>query len=160
MLEQIKNVDTKVIDKMFLLYAESMEDMTEEFNSHAEMKEAYAAFLKDFIANQKQVVLVETVEGQWMSGLRAIESETGIWFIEAVETMPTQRNKGYGKMLLLHTIDYFKKINAKKLECIIGKSNVTSIKLHSDCGFHQTDELPVNCWGELEDGRLLFRLEI
>lgn len=32
MLEQIKNVDTKVIDKMFLLYAESMEDMTEEFN--------------------------------------------------------------------------------------------------------------------------------
>lgn len=32
--------------------------------------------------------------------------------------------------------------------------------MHSDCGFKETKEPPVNCLGELEEGRILFRLEI
>ena len=45
------------------------------------MKEAYASFLKDFIEHKNQLVLVENVGGEWMSGLRAVESRPGHWFI-------------------------------------------------------------------------------
>ena len=42
-----------------------------------EMEASYAAFLKEFIENPKQMVFVETVEKQWVCGLRAVESEPG-----------------------------------------------------------------------------------
>lgn len=148
MLERIENVNEQVIKKMFLLYAESMADMEGEFKNRNEMEASYAAFLKEFIENPKQMVFVETVEKQWVCGLRAVESEPG------------QRNRGYGKKLIRHVTEFLKGIGAKKIDCIIVKSNLSSIKMHSDCGFKETKEPPVNCWGELEEGRILFRLEI
>ncbi|MFQ7239459.1 GNAT family N-acetyltransferase [Roseburia intestinalis] len=160
MLERIENVNEQVIEKMFLLYAESMADMEREFKDRDEMEASYAAFLKEFIENPKQMVFVETAEKQWVCGLRAVESEPGKWFLEAVETMPGHRNRGYGKKLIRHVTEFLKGIGAKKIDCIIGKSNLSSIKMHSDCGFKETKEPPVNCWGELEEGRILFRLEI
>lgn len=160
MLERIENVNEQVIKKMFLLYAESMADMEREFKDRDEMEASYAAFLKEFIENPKQMVFAETVEKQWVCGLRAVESEPGKWFFEAVETRPGQRNRGYGKKLIRHVTEFLKGTGAKKIDCIIGKSNLSSIKMHSDCGFKETKEPPVNCWGELEEGRILFRLEI
>ena len=97
MLERIENVNEQVIEKMFLLYAESMADMEREFKDRDEMEASYAAFLKEFIENPKQMVFVETAEKQWVCGLRAVESEPGKWFLEAVETMPGHRNRGYVK---------------------------------------------------------------
>lgn len=160
MLERIENVNEQVIKKMFLLYAESMADMEGEFKDRDEMEASYAAFLKEFIQNPKQMVFIETDEKQWVSGLRAVESEPGKWFLEAVETMPGKRNRGYGKKLIRHVTEFLKGTGAKKIDCIIGKSNLSSIKMHTDCGFKKTKEPPVNCWGELEEGRILFRLEI
>lgn len=81
MLERIENVNEQVIKKMFLLYAESMADMEGEFKNRDEMEASYAAFLKEFIENPKQMVFVETVEKQWVCGLRAVESEPGKWFL-------------------------------------------------------------------------------
>ena len=60
MLERIENVNEQVIEKMFLLYAESMADMEREFKDRDEMEASYAAFLKEFIENPKQMVFVET----------------------------------------------------------------------------------------------------
>ena len=56
MLERIENVNEQVIEKMFLLYAESMADMEGEFKDRDEMEASYAAFLKEFIQNPKQMV--------------------------------------------------------------------------------------------------------
>ena len=120
MLERIENVNEQVIKKMFLLYAESMADMEGEFKNRNEMEASYAAFLKEFIENPKQMVFVETAEKQWVCGLRAVESEPGKWFLEAVETMPGQRNRGYGKKLIRHVTEFLKGIGAKKIDCIIG----------------------------------------
>ncbi|MGN1075121.1 MAG: GNAT family N-acetyltransferase, partial [Eubacteriales bacterium] len=131
-----------------------------QFGSDSEMKESYASFLKDFIEQEGRLVLVETVDGQWVSGLRAIETNPGKWFIEAVETMPEYRHNGYGRMLLLDTIALLRTRNAKTLECIIAENNAASIKLHSGCGFIGTADAPINCWDEREDGGILFRLEL
>lgn len=159
MLERIENVNEQVIEKMFLLYAESMADMEGEFKNRDEMEASYAAFLKEFIENPKQMVFVETVEKQWVCGLRAVESEPGKWFLRQLRRC---RGRETEDMVKTDTScnGVFERHRRKKIDCIIGKSNLSSIKMHSDCGFKETKEPPVNCWGELEEGRILFRLEI
>ena len=157
MLIQINQVDTKTVERLFAIYAESMEDLKAGFGNLEEMKSAYASFLSEFISKPNQLVLVEVVQGVWVSDLRAIETGPGHWFLEAVETMPAQRRKGCGEMLLHHTVDYLQRIGMKDVSCTISKQNAASQALHGKCGFTATGEPPVNPWGELEDGTILFR---
>ena len=81
---------------MFLLYAESMADM--EGNLKIVMKwRHHMRRFKGVYRKSKADGFVETVEKQWVCGLRAVESEPGEMVFEAVETRPGQRNRGYGK---------------------------------------------------------------
>lgn len=157
MLIAVKQVDEDTIERLFSIYAESMDDMRGNFASLKEMKAAYAAFLSDFIIDPKHLVLVETADGIWVSGLRAVCTGAGRWFLEAVETMPEKRKKGYGQDMLLHTIQYLQNLEMTELSCIISQNNLASQALHSKCGFVPTREAPINPWGELEDGAILFR---
>lgn len=158
MLNIVTHIDKSVITQLQALYSESMNDLKVNFSNDLEMHVAYASFLKDFIKNPKQIILVEEVDDVWVSGLRAIETIETHWFLEAVETKPEERRKGYGKSLLQHTIDYLKRNGMKELSCTISKNNFKSQALHRKCGFLPTNEPPVNCWGELEEGAVLFRL--
>ena len=159
MLNIVTHIDEGVITQLQAVYSESMNDLKVNFSNDLEMHTAYATFLKDFIKNPKQIILVEEVNGVWVSALRAIETIETHWFLEAVETKPEERRKGYGKELLQHAIDYLKRNGMKELSCTISKNNFKSQALHRKCGFLPTNEPPVNCWGELEEGAVLFRLE-
>lgn len=156
MLNVIQKIDEAAIDRLFSVYAESMEDLQKNFAGAAQMRVEYSAFLTDFIAGPKHLVLVEEAGSEWISGLRAIETKAGCWFLEAVETMPEKRNQGYGKALLLHTIDYLTGLGMTELSCTIAKENAASQALHKKCGFVPTDLPPVNPWGENEEGTILF----
>ncbi len=160
MLEQITHVNEQVIEGLFQIYAESMSDLEADFTDKAEMKKSYASFLKGFIEKPNQLVLIEKIDGKWVSGLRVIEEKPGKWFVEAVETAPAYRNNGYGKKLLLDTIAFLKNKNADRIECTIAKDNTASIKVHSACGFQKTNESPINCWGELEEETELYRFSV
>ena len=81
MLERIENVNEQVIEKMFFIICRIHGGYGGEFKNRDEMEASYAAFLKEFIENPKQMVFVETVEKQWVCGLRAVESEPGKWFL-------------------------------------------------------------------------------
>ena len=159
MLNLVAQVDENAVCQLMSLYSESMNEMKKHFASGAEMYEAYASFLQDFVKNPKQLILVEVSDDEWVSALRAIETMEGHWFLEAVETKPEKRKKGFGKNLLYHTIDYLKNIGMKELTCTISKNNFKSQALHRKCGFLPTNKPPVNCWGELEEGTILYRLD-
>jgi lincosamide and streptogramin A transport system ATP-binding/permease protein len=137
-----------------------MDDMKINFTGDAELCSAYASFLRDFVKDPKQLIVVETFNNNWVSALRAIETSEGHWFLEALETKPDERKKGFGKALLLHTIDHLKTRGMTELTCIIAKNNCKSQALHEKCGFIPTNAPPLNCWGELEEGTILYRLEI
>ena len=158
MLNLVAQVDENAVCQLMSLYSESMNEMKKHFASDAEMCEAYASFLQDFVINLKLLILVEVSDDEWVSALRAIETMEGHWFLEAVETKPEKRKKGFGKNLLYHTIDYLKNIGMKELTCTISKNNFKSQELHRKCGFLPTNEPSVNCWGELEEGTILYRL--
>ena len=153
MLIHVTQIDEETVERLFAVYVESMEDLRENYPSLPEMKADYGAFLKDFVADPRHLVLVE----DWVSGLRAIETEAGRWFLEAVETMPEERHKGYGKRLLRHTILELERRGMTEITCTISKHNTASQALHSQCGFVPTEEPPRNPWGELEEGTVLFR---
>ena len=108
MINIVTQIDENTISRLLSVYSESMEGMKINFTNDAEMCLAYASFLRDFIRNPKQLIVVETFNDEWVSALRAIESTEGHWFLEAVETKPDARRKGFGKNLLCHTIDYLK----------------------------------------------------
>lgn len=157
MLNIVTQIDESTISRLLSVYSESMNDMKINFASDAEMCAAYTSFLRDFVKNPKQLIIVEASDDEWVSALRAIETMEGHWFLEAVETKPEERKKGFGKDLLRHTIDYLKNIGMTELTCTISKNNVKSQALHGKCGFIPTNELPLNCWGELEEGTILYR---
>ena len=157
MLKSIAYIDDDTTSRLMSVYSESMEDLKSNFDGEAEMRAAYAAFLRDFIANPRQLILAEASGDEWVSALRAIETAQGHWFLEAVETKPEERGKGYGKALLRHTLAHLSTIAMQEVTCTISKKNVKSQALHGKCGFAPTEERPVNCWGELEEGTVLYR---
>ena len=158
MLNSVALIDENAISRLLSVYSESMNEMKIHFANDAEMCEAYASFLRDFVKKPKQLILVEVSDHEWVSALRAIETIEGHWFLEAGETKPEERKKGFGKDLLSHTIDYLKNIGMQELTCTISKNNFKSQALHKKCGFIPTNEPPLNCWGELEEGTILYRL--
>lgn len=157
MLLQVTTVDNNSLEQLFSVYEESMKDLQSRYASLEDMKASYADFLNEFLSIPNQYVLVETAEGQWVSGLRAIETESGCWFLEAVETMPEERRKGHGRRLLLHTLDFLKSRGMQQAFCQISKNNIKSQKLHISCGFIPTEDPSIDPWGQLNDRTILFR---
>lgn len=157
MLLQVTTVDNNSLELLFSVYEESMKDLQSRYASLEDMKASYADFLNEFLSIPNQYVLVEAAEGQWVSGLRAIETESGCWFLEAVETMPEERRKGHGRRLLLHTLDFLKSRGMQQAFCQISKNNIKSQKLHISSGFIPTEDPSIDPWGQLNDRTILFR---
>ena len=157
MLLQVTTVDRNSLEKLFSVYKESMKDLQSCYSSPEDMKASYAKFLNEFLSISNQCVLVEAVGDQWVSGLRAIETKKGYWFLEAVETMPEERRKGHGRRLLLHTLDFLKSRGMQQTFCQISKNNIKSQKLHISCGFIPTEDPSIDPWGQLNDRTILFR---
>ena len=157
MLIEITDIDAATVDRLFAVYAESMADLAENFDSADEMRAGYEGFLREFIREPGQLILVETDGDQWVSAMRTVEYRPGVWFMEAVETAPDRRGQGFGKRLLTHTVERLIRLCAKQIECIIHPDNTASKRLHADCGFVPTEDDPVNGWGETETGCVKWR---
>lgn len=156
MLVEVKTVDEGVVRRLTDIYAESMDALEKHFPSRERMLAEYAAFAADFARQENQRILAEDAGNGWVSALRAIEAQPGSWFLEAVETMPSQRGKGYGKALVLDTCGIWRvwapggDLHHRPGQCRIpGHARVLRL-----C---ETDLPPVNPWGETEDGCLLYR---
>ena len=113
MLVEVKTVDEGVVRRLTDIYAESMDALEKHFPSRERMLAEYAAFAADFARQENQRILAEDAGNGWVSALRAIEAQPGSWFLEAVETMPSQRGKGYGKALVLDTLRYLEGLGAR-----------------------------------------------
>ena len=157
MLRHILRIDEPAIDQLFDVYAESMADLAASFADTGEMRTSYREFLEEFMVTPGQYVLVEELDGTWVSALRAVPFGEDRWFIEAVETVPTLRRQGFGHKLLIHAKSFLQAHGAREVCCIIAAENVASRKLHERCGFTATDEPPINPWGETEEGCILYR---
>ena len=157
MMIEIREINAAAVDRLFAVYAESMADLSENFDSADEMRAGYESFLRESTREPGQLILVEADGDNWVSALRAIEYRPGVWFMEAVETAPDRHGQGFGRRLLNHSVERLLSLGAQRIECIIHPDNTASQRLHAACGFVPTDDKPVNCWGETETGCVLWR---
>ena len=153
----VRTVDDSVVERLFGVYAESMGDLSVNFSNEREMRSLYREFLEGFVSDPGHLVLVEEDDGVWKSALRAVSCDGDCWFIEAVETDPSARRRGNGRLLLSHATEYLRSLGAREVTCVIYKGNEASRRLHESCGFKATDEDPVDPWGDRDECGVLYR---
>lgn len=134
--------------KMMAIYAEGNLENTEYF--YPEIKDKVEAvkkvehdfcnYIKTEFLDGKNIYYVWKENGVWISALRLYNIEDRFYYLEALETNPQYRKKGYATQLLTAVINEMKlKGNFKICDCV-GKRNTASLNTHKKCGFHIVSE--------------------
>ncbi len=142
----LKIEDYRMIDqrKLMDIYSESNFENTGYFYPDERNKEAavrkvesgFLTFLKDdFFRHAKAAYWVFEEDGVWISALRTCEIQHGLYYLEALETRPDRRHKGYGTFLLSGVLEEMKTGGPFRLCDCVGKKNSASLKTHEKCGF-------------------------
>ena len=144
MLLKIKNYTDLDDRKLMDIYAESNFENVDYFypdevDKSVGVKKVEAGFL-DFLKNnffkqEKATYWVLEENGIWVSAARTCFIKPDIIYLEALETMPSERNKGYGSKLLFELIEALKKEGHFRLCDCVSKKNIPSLKTHEKCGF-------------------------
>ena len=140
-ITEYQKVDTR---KLMDVYSESNYENTEYFfpdetDKEAAVKRVEAGFLdfleNDFFHKAEAVYWVLEIDGVYVSALRTCRIQKGLYYLEALETRPDSRKKGYGTKLLSGVTDSLKENGPFRLCCCVSKKNSASLKTHEKCGF-------------------------
>lgn len=85
------------------------------------------------------------VNGRYVSALRLEPYQDGL-LLEALETIPEQRRKGYAELLVKAVLA---ELPGVKIYSHVGKRNLASLKTHEKCGFHRILEHAVYADGSV-----------
>ncbi len=147
MLIEITSYDSLDTRKLMDLYAESNIENADYFYPNmanksaalALVEEGFLKFLKtDFFMRPNSTYYILEEEGTWVSALRLSlveDHDCSRYYIEALETRPKSRHKGYASKLLKEVIETLKHKGSFILCDCISKHNGPSLKTHIKCGF-------------------------
>ena len=89
----------------------------------------------DFLADSRNRYMILELDGIWVCALRLYRMEDKLYYIEALETHPEYRRKGYAAQLLECVIDMLKEHGAYTIRDCVDKKNTPSILTHQKVGF-------------------------
>ncbi|MCM1533440.1 MAG: GNAT family N-acetyltransferase [Corallococcus sp.] len=92
------------------------------------------------VLNGENVYYVWENDGVWVSALRLYYIEENFYYLEALETAPDFRKKGYAALLLTSVINELKLIGHFKICVCVGRNNIASLNTHKKCGFKIVSE--------------------
>ncbi len=103
-----------------------------------QLRRAEAEFLsylrEDFFRCKGAFYCVWVENGCYQSALR-LEPYNDGYLLEALETAPEGRRKGYATLLIKASLAYLKTRSCKAVYSHVGKKNVPSLAVHTNCGF-------------------------
>ena len=109
-------------------------------------EQAFHQYLKEcFFPTEGARYCLWIVEGRYVSALRLEPYKDGL-LLEALETHPKERRKGYAAALMKAVLA---KYPDRKIYSHVGKKNIASIKTHESCGFHRILEHAVYADGSV-----------
>lgn len=75
--------------------------------------------------------------GEWLSAIRLfpVEGKDNNFFAEALETMPSQRRKGYARKMMELLFEKLGSEGFFEITDTVNKSNEASLRFHLNCGF-------------------------
>lgn len=87
-----------------------------------------------FFSTPGAVMALWEVHGKYVSVLRLEPYEDGL-LLEALETAPTERKKGYAETLIRTVQRYMAELGPVKLYSHVSRRNNPSLRVHEKCGF-------------------------
>ena len=100
-------------------------------------------FLGKFMNKDENTYYVWEANGEWVSALRITKLD-GFYFMEALETAPEHRKKGYASELIKALIQKFKETGHFVIRSNVRKINSASLATHKKCGFVIEEENGTN----------------
>lgn len=144
------------------IYSESNFENTDYFYPDETDKNAAVAMVEtgflNFLENEffkfgKATYWVFEENGVWLSALRTCEIKDGLYWLEALETKPDCRGKGYGFKLLSAVLDAMKAEGEFCLCDCVAKNNTASLRTHEKCGFKIVSDAGYDYLHEEADSR-------
>lgn len=135
--------DMKQLDfyKLMQVYEEANRENGEDLYSDSSASEQllfaeqdFYGFLELFFQTPEAVCAVWEEAGTYVSALRLEPYRDGL-LLQGVETIPTLRNRGFAKQLLLAVLEELRTHRSVRVYSHIHKSNLPSLRLHQGCGF-------------------------
>lgn len=108
-----------------------------------EQELGFVAFLEEFLAEERNRYFVWEEDGQWVSALR-LTNLPECEYLEALETSPVHRKKGYGEMLIRAVVDYLRQEGPVVIRDNVSKKNLPSLAIHKKCEFTIEEENGIN----------------
>ncbi len=145
-ITEYQKLDTR---KLMDVYSESNYENTDYFYPDEtdkdvavqKVEEGFLEFLKnDFFNKTDAAYWILDIDDVWVSALRTCIIQEGLYYLEALETRPDQRQKGYGTILLSSIADSLKKEGPFRLCSCVSKKNIASLKTHEKSGFQVVSE--------------------
>ena len=88
---------------------------------------------EDFFRHAGAFYAVWLVDGSYVSALRMEPYEDG-WLLEALETAPEYRRRGYAKALVSAVLEH---MGGLTVYSHVSRRNIASIQTHMSCGFEK-----------------------
>ena len=139
MLQIVRSVSRLKFDELMAIYEEGNREKAEEI--YPDLPEAFGMlraeqdfyqYLRDsFFQDPKAFYCLWSVDGRYVSALRMEPYRDGL-LLEALETAPQLRCRGFGQQLLQAVLDH---LPAGKVYSHVSKNNIPSMGLHEKCGF-------------------------
>lgn len=164
MLLKITRFGDVDVQKLMRVYSESNSENAEDLfpgedaaTALKKAEEGFTSFLRDeFFADSQNACWVLEEDGEWVSALRTTRIAPGHYHLEALETRPDLRRRGYSVKLLGEVTRALSKEGPFRLTDCVGKRNTPSLGAHLKSGFEVVSnegydpicrESSPRCWG-------------
>lgn len=98
-------------------------------------EESFYDYLRnDFFRHSGAFYGIWEAQGAYVSALRIEPYQDG-WLLEALETAPSMRHRGYARSLILEVLEYMS--GRGRIYSHVSKRNTASMAVHSFCGFQR-----------------------
>lgn len=130
--------------KLMAIYAESnrenigyfFPELKDEKLGVQKVEEQFVAFMKtDFFSEKDHCYYILSVDDEWVAAMRFIRLAEHSYFLEALETKPEQRRKGYATALFTRVIRKHRPEGSFTVKSIVSKHNEASLAFHEKVGF-------------------------
>ncbi len=151
LLEFTTMSDTDAMHMIRLIYSEGCRenaqwrypDATDLTDAIHEEEQGFLEFVREFLSKERNRYYILEENGEWVSALRLTHIED-FYYLEALETAESHRQKGYAVRLLQKVIALLRTRGKVEIRCNVHKKNIPSLATHKKCGFTVAEENGVN----------------
>lgn len=136
MLKIVKQIWELDFPGLMNVYIEGNLEKAKEYGANGLSRverEFYDYLREDFFCHRGAFYAVWKMDGRAVSALRMEPYQDG-WLLEALETAPEQRGRGYARALVTAALAY---LGSAVVYSHVSKQNEPSLRTHLTCGFEK-----------------------